>query len=129
MLTQIYQSEFENTLITKDELQLKYNLEALPEGHEGWTKASHLIVSSKPPQPQSTNEDDSLNAIIADAKLSLVQEVQSRIANEKGYLEIKDLKDLSSILLNLEDKKAGSNTPTVSILVQNLVSKFSQEDV
>lgn len=125
MLTQIYQSEFENTNITKDELQLKYSLDTLPDGHETWAKRVQVQTYT----PPKLETDDSMYSQLAQAKLSLVAEVRSRIDNNKSFLEIKDLKDLSAILVNLDDKKATQTAPTVNILVQNLATKFAIEDV
>ena len=117
MLTQIYQREYEQTPISKQELQQKYSLATLPEGHENWTKTNE------------DTKDTSLNERVSSAKLLLVNEVRSRLTHERDDLEIRDLKDLSAILNNIEDKKVQTQAPTVNVLVQNLTSKFSKEDV
>ena len=123
MLTQIYQAEYESTPISKSELQSKYNLDTLPDEHTSWRKQANLTPISTQPQSELTTQD-----IVDDAKRKLAIYARDALA-EGSFLEVKEVKELSAIISNLDDKKASTQGPTVNVLVQNLVSRFAEEDV
>ncbi len=75
-------------------------------------------------EPTTSN----LTTGILDFKLNMLSVANERLAEGKNYLEIKELKDLNSIVKDLEaSQNKDTSGPTVNILVQNMIDKYSDD--
>lgn len=112
-----YRMEYENTDISIEDLKTKYTLtEADIQGNKHWKKPP-----STPPQTNSTKSNiESFKVLVVEKALEYI---------ECGLRDPKELKDLVTIVDTIEKSygKPETTTPTINILVQNLVEKYKDD--
>lgn len=137
MLLQSYQIEYETTPITIPELCDKYELTTKDlKGYTRWTKTdstheskpnSDLIIPAKTDILTTTSDstdDKTLKEKLAEAKQLAVDKALEILKTDARFLEIKEFKDVVSVIDTLEkstkDQKPEGNTTIV--LIQNIMN-------
>jgi len=143
-----YQTEYEtNPDITKEDICNKYSVELKDlKGHQTWTKRTPPLATTSYTNTNHTNHTNS--DIVTSAykeikdKKELLGDIeyfkQLAVAHaikfmetDAEYAEVKEVKDVVAIIDSIEKsyKDIKDQGTTVNVLVQNLTSKFSEEDV
>jgi hypothetical protein len=156
-MTLAYKAEYEQNLtITLDELLAKYSLtyEDLP-GCETWTKPSTiqtLVIPAKKPKRVKAIDKILASTIVTQSKQELLAtseptDIQLRkiesfkelaveyclnfMAKDVRFSEVKEFRDIVNIMDSLEKsyQKAdpGAGKPTINILINNLMERFSDD--
>lgn len=136
MLLQSYRIEFETTPITIPELCDKYELTTKDlKGYTKWKKPKQKIITpaktdiitaptSAVESKESLEDDLSLKGKIARAKELAVDKALEILETPSKFLEIKEFKDVVSVIDTLEkstkDQRPEGNTTVV--LIQNIMN-------
>lgn len=131
--------EFTTSPSSIEELEAKYSIELNPTDYKYWKKApefnSNLVIADTTNVPTTTQSDtmtDDLCKIeLKILKAELVKKVKDKIKDLDSYSEVKDIKDLASVIDTLEKSydKPDKNANQVNITVQiaNLIAKYEQD--
>jgi len=81
-----------------------------------------------PDTATATTTGKSLPEEINTFKLSMIAVANERLEEGKNYLDTKELKDLNSIVKDLEASTLRDTSgPTINIVVQNMLNSFSDD--
>lgn len=122
-LTDSYRIEYETTALSIDDICHKYSIttDQLP-GHEDWIKRTTTPIA----QPTQNTSNEDIVSDIATVKEVLLSKIKDSIDNP--YLEVKELKDITKMVIDLEGSyKDKNHGPTVNILVQNLTERYKDD--
>jgi len=141
-----YQIEYQTTDITILELCEKYNIstkdlkgytkwekENLPEVEAEETIVTDIQTITEPlgiePDSNTNSEVDKLRDDINSFKTKAMAECLRWMDNDAEYGEVKEFKDIVSIVDKLEqsisDKKPENETPQIQIQINNIMSKYA----
>jgi len=137
-----YQLEYETTNISIDELCEEYSItkEDL-KGHEEWKKKDLLLTTTPPPPDNisipatqalvkpSLEEPEDIKAQIAEFKKNTVQHCLTFSKTDIRFAEIKEIKDMVSVIDSIEKsyEKNQNQGPTINVLVQNIMGSMQDD--
>ncbi|RLC19722.1 MAG: hypothetical protein DRH56_11005 [Deltaproteobacteria bacterium] len=130
MLNAIYKKEFETTAISLPDLHLKYDIDTPLQNTDTWVKTFTLPISVQTEPSSITNTslvDYDRQQDVDKAKQLIMKEVLSKLVHDINDMEIREFKDIVSIVDSMDDKKAEDKSVSVNILIQNLVKGFSDD--
>ncbi|MGE4420532.1 MAG: hypothetical protein AB7D38_11990 [Sulfurimonas sp.] len=132
--------EFTTSFYSIEDLEAKYSIELSPTDYKYWKKApefnSDLVIADTVNVPATTTQldtmtDDLCKIELKILKAELVKKVKDKIKDLDSYSEVKDIKDLASVIDTLEKSydKPEKSTSQVNITVQiaNLIAKYEQD--
>lgn len=143
-------AEFEKSNLTLEELCQKYNVELADLGDtSSWEKgklpvqsiiSGEVLPPAQAPDPDTNNiapaeEYDILDEIYKAKKEALVVVKDFFTGLDLYDTTPKDIKDMMAVLKDMEAGelakrgKGGAQPASVQVIVQNIMNKFSQEDV
>jgi len=113
--------------LREHELQLQAEAQAEQQTADTPHKPIVTIVPNKPTQPPQLED---LQHGIHTFKTNMLTWANDQLKDNSSYLEIKEMKDLNSIVKDLEAstlKKDDTSGTTVNILVQNMLDKYHDD--
>jgi len=135
------QVEYENTPITVKELCDKYSTTTKElKGYTKWKPYVHIPKPSEVLIVPETPKPSEVQIVPEPINPKIIQNINNfkdravayalESITDPQYLEIKEFKDLVSIVDTIEKSvkpKDNDQAPTVNILIQNLMEKFSDD--
>ena len=133
-----YQAEYEQSpTMSIEDLCNKYSLDIKQlVNHDKWTKRvkiappyTQTIVTPERQQLANTKEPEDIKSKIANFKELAIEHALSFMKNDAKYAEVKEFKDMVSIVDAIEksyNDKVDTST-TINIAIQNLVEKFNDD--
>lgn len=136
-LLKSYQIEYETTPITIDELANKYDISKDQlKGHDTWTKlqptTTNVPTQTETKTSQSlvshTEQEPTIMEDINTFKQAAIKKAISFMSNEADYASVKEIKDMTSLVMEIEKSYKGTDTgPTINVLVQNITERFKDD--
>ena len=132
-----YQIEYETSDITIIELCDKYQVKKKQlKGYTKWKKPQHeekelIVPEAYPIVLEAINQPDEENTLLTSIQLFKKRAVEYALDSitEPQYLEIREFKDLVSIIDTVEKSIKGTEggNNTVNIMVQNIMNKYADD--